>query len=153
MTEPVHLRPARVADADVLASIHHRSREAAMPWIPLVHEETETQGWMRGMVLPHQWVLVAERRGRPVGFAAVEGDWLEQLYVEPEAIGTGVGRPLLDAVKAERPGGLSLWVFTRNARARRFYEAAGFVLERETDGRDNEEREPDCLYRWPGISG
>ena len=124
-----------------------------MPWIPLVHEEEETRGWMRGMVLPHQWVLVAERAGRPVGFAAVEGNWLEQLYVEPEAIGTGVGRPLLDAVKAERPGGLSLYVFARNERARRFYEAAGFVLTAEGDGSGNEEGEPDCTYVWPGITG
>ena len=147
------LRTGRAEDAEILASIHHRSREAAMPWIPLVHEEAETRGWMRGIVLPNQWVLVAERHGRPVGFAAVEGEWLEQLYVEPEAIGTGVGRPLLDAVKAERPGGLSLYVFIRNARARRFYEAAGFILVAESDGRDNEEREPDSLYRGPGSSG
>ncbi len=144
----VHLRAGRIEDADVLAAIHHRSRTAAMPWIPLVHEETETRGWMRDVVLAHQEVLVAERDGRPVGFAAVEGDWLEQLYVEPEAIGTGVGRPLLDAVKAERPGGLSLYVFARNERARRFYEAAGFVLVEQGDGSGNEEREPDIRYRW-----
>ena len=124
-----------------------------MPWIPLVHEEEETRGWMRGIVLADQRVLVAERDGRPVGFAAVSDGWLEQLYVEPEAIGTGVGRPLLDAVKAEHPAGLSLYVFTRNERARRFYEAAGFVLVDEGDGSGNEEREPDCLYRWPGVAG
>jgi GNAT superfamily N-acetyltransferase len=146
------LRPGRAGDAEALASIHHRSRAAAMPWLPVLHDETETQGWMRGIVLASQRVLVAERNGRPVGFAAVEGDWLEQLYVEPEAIGTGVGRPLLDAVKAERPDGLSLYVFARNTRARRFYEAAGFVLVAESDGRDNEERKPDCTYRWGGIS-
>ena len=142
------LRPGRAEDADVLAEIHTRSRTAAMPWLPVLHDEEETRGWMRGIVLVHQWVLVAERDGRPVGYAAVEGDWLEQLYVEPEAIGTGVGRRLLDAVKAARPGGLSLHVFARNERARRFYEAAGFVLVAEGDGRDNEERTPDCTYRW-----
>jgi GNAT superfamily N-acetyltransferase len=103
-------------------------------------------------VLPNQQVLVAERNGRPVGFAAVEGDWLEQLYVEPEAIGTGVGRRLLEAVLADHPDGLSLHVFTRNTRARRFYEAAGFVLVAESDGSTNEEREPDCTYRRPGSS-
>ncbi len=87
-----------------------------MPWIPLVHDESETRGWMRGIVLAQQQVTVAERDGRVVGFASVDGDWLEQLYVEPEAIGTGVGRPLLDAAKAARPGGLSLHVFTRNTK-------------------------------------
>jgi len=149
----VELRPGRIEDADALASIHHRSRAAAMPWLPFVHEEAETRGWMRDVVLAHQQVLVAERNGRPVGFAAVEGDWLEQLYVEPEAIGTGVGRPLLDAVKAGHPRGLSLYVFARNARARRFYEAAGFVLTAEGDGSGNEEGQPDCTYVWPGSAG
>ena len=142
------LRPGRTDDADVLADIHTRSRAAAMPWLPVLHEESETRAWMRDVVLADQEVLVAERDGRPVGFAAVEGDWLEQLYVAPEALGTGVGRGLLDAVTARRPGGLSLHVFARNERARRFYEAAGFVLVAEGDGRDNEERTPDCTYRW-----
>jgi GNAT superfamily N-acetyltransferase len=142
------LRPGRTDDADVLADIHTRSRAAAMPWLPVLHEESETRAWMRDVVLADQEVLVAERDGRPVGFAAVEGDWLEQLYVAPEALGTGVGRRLLDAVTARRPGGLSLHVFARNERARRFYEAAGFVLVAEGDGRDNEERTPDCTYRW-----
>jgi GNAT superfamily N-acetyltransferase len=153
VTEPVQLRAGRIEDAAVLASIHTRSRIAAMPWLPVLHDEAETRGWMADVVLAGQQVLVAERHGRPVGFAALHGDWLEQLYVEPEAIGTGVGRPLLDAAKAARPAGLSLYVFARNARARRFYEAAGFVLVAEGDGRDNEERTPDCTYHWPGSAG
>jgi GNAT superfamily N-acetyltransferase len=141
------LRPGRTDDAEVLADIHTRSRGAAMPWLPVLHEESETRAWMRDVVLADQEVLVAERDGRPVGFAAVDGEWLEQLYVAPEAIGTGVGRRLLEAVTARRPRALSLHVFARNERARRFYEAAGFVLVAEGDGRDNEERTPDCTYR------
>ena len=43
---------------------------------------------------------------------------------------------------------LTLWTFQRNLRARRFYEANGFVAVRETDGAGNEEKEPDVLYRW-----
>lgn len=52
-----------------------------------------------------------------------------------------------------RPGGLRLHVFTRNTRARGFYEAAGFVLVSQGDGRENEEREPDCTYVWVPASG
>ncbi|MCF6522882.1 GNAT family N-acetyltransferase [Streptomyces sp. JJ36] len=53
------------------------------------------------------------------------------LYVHPEAIGTGTGRALLTAV-LEQAGalgcpGLRLWVVEGNARARRFYERAGFA--------------------------
>ena len=38
--------------------------------------------------------------------------------------------------------------FQRNANARRFYEARGFALVRQTDGSDNEEKEPDALDLW-----
>ena len=53
-------------------------------------------------------------------------------------------------MKADRPAGLGLHVFARNTRARRFYEAASFVLVEERDGSGNEEGEPDCVYRWEG---
>ena len=43
---------------------------------------------------------------------------------------------------------LHLWTFQRNAQARRFYEARGFALVKETDGAANEEKEPDARYLW-----
>jgi hypothetical protein len=43
---------------------------------------------------------------------------------------------------------LQLWTFQRNVQARRFYEARGFALVQETDGAENEEKEPDALYLW-----
>jgi ribosomal protein S18 acetylase RimI-like enzyme len=55
---------------------------------------------------------------------------------------------LLDHAKALRPNGLQLWVFQRNAGARRFYERHGFRLVKLTDGSANMEREPDALYAW-----
>jgi hypothetical protein len=35
-----------------------------------------------------------------------------------------------------------------DARARRFYEARGFVASEFTDGLRNEESQPDVLYTW-----
>lgn len=55
---------------------------------------------------------------------------LYALYVHPDMIGTGTGRALLDAAlsrAAERSyARVLLWVVKGNARARRFYERAGF---------------------------
>lgn len=147
---PLDIRRARAEDAAVLASVHMRSRAAAMPWLAVVHDEAETREWMEREVLAHQHVVVAERHRHVVGFAALHDEWLEQLYVEPEAIGSGVGWSLLEAVRELRPAGLSLYVFTRNARARRFYERAGFELVEQGDGSGNEEAEPDCRYVWRG---
>jgi ribosomal protein S18 acetylase RimI-like enzyme len=82
-----------------------------------------------------------------VGMLAFREGWIDQLYVLPDAQGRGVGTELL-RVAQDAIGQIQLWTFQRNARARRFYEARGFALVRETDGARNEEREPDALYLW-----
>ncbi|MCT2593429.1 GNAT family N-acetyltransferase [Streptomyces sp. N2-109] len=52
------------------------------------------------------------------------------LYVHPESIGTGTGRALMDVclrqAEARSFPRVLLWVVKGNARARRFYERAGF---------------------------
>jgi GNAT superfamily N-acetyltransferase len=84
---------------------------------------------------------------RLTGLIAFHDDWIEQLYVLPEAQGRGVGSALLEIARrtADR---LQLWTFQRNAQARHFYEARGFALVEETDGTGNEEKEPDARYLW-----
>lgn len=73
------------------------------------------------------------------GTAPDEGE-LYALYARPDVIGTGVGRALLTEVLRRAPyPAVRLWVLEGNARARRFYERAGFrpdggVLVDETDG-------------------
>jgi L-amino acid N-acyltransferase YncA len=56
---------------------------------------------------------------------------LYALYARPDRIGTGVGRALITAAvdRATELGWdrLLLWVLAENARARRFYAAAGFA--------------------------
>jgi putative acetyltransferase len=149
----VSVRAGTAADAASLTALHLRSIASAMPWLVSPHDEASTRRWMEHVVLAGHRVLVAEEGARLLGFAAIDGRWLEQLYIDPEAQGVGVGRCLLDAAKRECPGGLQLHVFTRNVRARAFYEAAGFRLTDYSDGSRNEEGEPDCTYAWqpPGI--
>ena len=81
------------------------------------------------------------------GFIAFREGWIEQLYVLPGVQGRGVGTSLLK-VAQDGFDHLQLWTFQRNANARRFYQARGFALVRETDGSRNEEKEPDVLYLW-----
>ncbi|MFD6884937.1 GNAT family N-acetyltransferase [Streptomyces sp. NPDC059957] len=75
----------------------------------------------------------------PAGTEPDEGE-LYALYARPDVIGTGVGRALLAEVLRRAPHpAVRLWVLEGNARARRFYERAGFrpdggVLVDETDG-------------------
>ena len=145
-------RPATPADAAALAHVHLESRRVAMPWIPLLHDEADVTSYMRDEIIPRCAVQVAEdAAGALLGYVAVDvaAGELEHLYLVDTACRRGIGSQLLAWAKSARPHGLRLWVFQKNLPARRFYEARGFVLEHETDGRDNEEREPDARYRWP----
>ena len=119
-----------------------------MPWLAVVHTAEETAWWAEHVMFANDEVWVAERDGGIVGFAAIAPGWLEHLYLDPAFQRQGIGRKLLDLAKKRQPGGLQLWAFARNHRARRFYEAAGFRLVEETDGDGNKEREPDVRYLW-----
>jgi len=111
-------------------------------------DEHSTRWWMEHVVLAEQRVRVAAAGTRLLGFAAANRDWLEQLWVNPEDQGRGVGRRLLVDAQQASGGYLALHVFTCNEQARRFYQATGFVLTSQSDGSGNEEREPDCTYTW-----
>jgi ribosomal protein S18 acetylase RimI-like enzyme len=145
------IRPARPADAEAIAAVNVAARRRAMPYLRLVHGHEETVAWVRDVLLDRDEVHVAEADGRVVAFLGLYGPVLEQLWVEPQAQGRGVGSALLDLAKDLRPQGFDLWVFQRNDQARGFYERRGLLLAELTDGAGNDEREPDARYAWrPG---
>jgi GNAT superfamily N-acetyltransferase len=148
----VTIRAASDADAPAVAALMLRARKAAVPAIPpLVHDDDDVRRWTREVLLASREVWLAdEDDGTLVGVLALEGDWIDQLYLEPTHTGRGIGSQLLEHAKARRPDGLDLWAFQSNTGARRFYELHGFVAVDMTDG-DNEEGEPDVRYRWPTV--
>ncbi|HUP97792.1 MAG TPA: GNAT family N-acetyltransferase [Usitatibacter sp.] len=89
--------------------------------------------------------LIAEYHGRAVGFALYfstfstflckPGLYLEDLFVEPEHRGAGIGKALLKRLASlvvERGGGRFEWrVLDWNEPSIRFYESLGAVLMRE----------------------
>jgi GNAT superfamily N-acetyltransferase len=153
----ITLRSARPEDADAIADLMRSSKAAAMPWLAVPHTAEEDRNWVATVLLPEQdvWLATVDDgagNGSPAeriaGVLALTPGHLEQLYVATDRQGAGVGRLLVDHGKRLHPAGLELWVFQRNARARRFYENAGFVLAELTDGAATEEREPDARYVW-----
>jgi GNAT superfamily N-acetyltransferase len=138
---------ATPGDASEVAAVFRRSREAAMPWLPMLHTPDEDLDFFRSQLSGHRsWV--AQAGGQVAGFAVAGEGWLHHLYVEPDLRGRGMGSALLDEAKDAFPTGLRLWVFERNAAARVFYEARGFLEVERTEGAGNEEKEPDVLMRW-----
>lgn len=145
------LRPAAGADLGAVAEVHLRSRAAAYPAFPRgTHPADEVRAWVAGWDLGVREVWLAEAAGRVVGYLVLEGDWLDSLYVAPEAAGQGVGGALLDLARGLRPAGFCLWVFESNLPARRFYARRGLVALERTDGSANQEHAPDIKMAWPG---
>jgi GNAT superfamily N-acetyltransferase/chorismate mutase len=149
------LRPATPDDRTALGEVYVASRAAAYPSMPLsVHPPEEARAYWAGVVDRAEVWVAEQETGRGtavVGFAAVSRDWLDGLYVHPDAQGQGVGTALVEVVKAARPDGFSLWVFQTNRAARRLYERHGLLELEHTDGADNEEHAPDLRMAWPGT--
>lgn len=148
------LRIRAMTDADIkaVATVRVRGWQFAyagimpQPYLDAMNIE-ENAAWLRERFAHDHDApdnVVAERDGTVVGWACRgpcrdedtgSGDGeLYALYVLPDHLSTGVGRALIEeaVAQAARCGWprLRLWVLRDNARARRFYEIAGF----EPDG-------------------
>jgi putative acetyltransferase len=142
------LRRAAQGDMPALARLHRTTVRASLPFVPEVHPLHEAEAWFANELFAKAEVWIAENEaGEPIGYIAFRPDFVEHLFIRPDAQGRGLGVTLLEKARADAVE-LSLWTFQQNLRARRFYERHGFVIVTETDGADNEEKLPDVLYRW-----
>jgi GNAT superfamily N-acetyltransferase len=101
------------------------------------------------VLLPGGGTWLVENEDELIGMMSLRDGWIDQLYVDPNYVGQGSGSKLMAHAKLLCPGGLDLWTFQSNVRARRFYETHGFRPVSKTTG-DNEEGAPDVHYRWDG---
>ena len=148
----VSIRRAVSADAQPLAAVHVRTWQDAyrglMPqeYLDNLDAGSRREGWERILAStdwPRTGTFVAENDDRIIGFAHVcpardtdAGDGVGEgtsIYVLASAWGTGAGRALMSAaVDTLRDAAFieaTLWVLDTNARARRFYEIAGWAVD------------------------
>ena len=137
---PVTLRQAVSSDMEMLSGVFRRaslSNENDRGYL-LAHPdalELAADGVLEGRT-----IAAEDSSGSIVGFASylISGDVieLEDLFVDPEWMGRGVGRRLVLAIAASaRELGFDRLEVTANPHAMRFYERTGFVADRivETD--------------------
>jgi putative acetyltransferase len=141
------LRRATACDADAIVNVHWASFRL-LTFLPMLHTIEENRRFIANVILKECMVTVAEDESGIVAFLALRGEEVRLFYTRPDRIGMGAGSQLIDAVKASGVGGLELWCFQANERARRFYEQRGFRPIRFTEGAENEEKTPDVRYRW-----
>lgn len=81
-------------------------------------------------LLPQARVAVHEQGGTVLGFAGLNGEFLEGLFVSESVRSLAVGKCLLDFCQNKEPA-LRLNVYKKNTRAIRFYEREGFRIQSE----------------------
>lgn len=160
----MRIREAEPKDAKAIAEVHVRSWRAAYrgqltdEYLDGLSVDERLEQHRRSLEEPRaEWrTWVADDDGRVAGFAVTgpsedadaEPSTAEvyAIYLEPDRVGTGLGRGLFEHAVADlRERGftvVTLWVLETNERARRFYEVAGW----STDGAETSER-VDCEMR------
>ena len=141
------LRQLELADMDAAARVHRAAFDHALPWLKGLHTPDEDRWFYRERIFTSCCVWGVFEADVLTGIVAFRKEWIDQFYVLPETQRHGVGSELLQIAQRDSDR-LQLWTFQRNAPARRFYEARGFVLVEQTDGTRNEEKEPDARYLW-----
>lgn len=95
-------RRADDSDAAAAADVWLRSFAAALPTVRRAHDDDEVRAWFSHVVVPRYetWIAVAE--GSVVGLLVLDGEELEQLYLDPSWRGRGVGDRFVDLAKQQR---------------------------------------------------
>ena len=91
------------------------------------------------------WIAVED--ASVLGFVALDGSYVDRLYVRPGAQRRGVGAALLARAIEASPAGIELHTHVENTKARAFYEKMGFVATRFGIS-PAPERLPDVEYQW-----
>jgi GNAT superfamily N-acetyltransferase len=156
----VEIRPATIADALAVATVHVRSWQAAYPgllpqdYLDDLDPQRSLGQWetvLDATVWPTTGTLVVTDAETITGFASIgptrdEDDdpttvgELQTLYLDPDVWNTGRGSALLQAVQDQfvtaRFLSASAWVLEPNRRARLFYERHGWRFDGTTKQHD-----------------
>lgn len=148
MTE-VHVRAAEEGEYEAIIALWVDSKRVAYPYLPLEQAYTleDNRNFFLGNIVKNCELWVAERAGKLLGFLALEGAYVDRLYIHPDHQRTGAGAALLAKARERSPDRLHLHTHQQNVEARAFYEKHGFVAVRFGVSPPPESA-PDIEYAW-----
>ena len=129
MSAEFTFRPYRASDEGAAIALWHRTWQSAYPDIDFDARLDSWRARWRVELVPLAQIIVAERDNALAGFVTIDDKgYLDQLVVDSQLWGSGLGDALVNQAKLHAPSGITLLVNTDNIRAIRFYERNGFVL-------------------------
>lgn len=137
------IRKFQSADTEQVMKTWLRGNEDAHSFIPKDYWKSN-YSMVQEQLLQAE-VFVYEAEGTVQGFIGIQENYLAGIFVKKEVRSTGIGKQLLDYVKAIHPT-LTLNVYQRNRRAMEFYKREGFSIILEDI--DPDTGEPDYTMQW-----
>ena len=147
------IRPFREEDFELVTKFWFEAMDVAMPGLEqrMGHTLGGARRYFKEVVSAENRLWVYELNGVPVGYLALQGEFIDRLYVDPAYHRRGIGQALFDHAKTLSPDHLWLYTHVVNTGARAFYEKNGFVAEKFGVS-PPPESEPDVEYHWrPNI--
>ena len=143
------VRPLCESDFEAVVALWHETKQDAYPYLPLEQGRTleEEADFFRVRILSRCAVFVVEIRGGLAAFLAVDGSYVDRLYVHPRCQRHGIGSLLLRKAFELSPEGVELHTHQKNETACAFYEKHGFRAVRYGTS-PPPESEPDVEYHW-----
>ena len=143
------IREYRSEDFDAVTILWRISREKSIPEFQLEkgHFFFEDRDYFQKQIVKNNQIWVVESQKYPVGFMAMNNDFVDQLYIDPDHQRRGIGRSLLNLAREQSPDHVWLYTLQVNTSAREFYEKNGFVAEKFGIS-PPPESEPDVEYHW-----
>lgn len=142
------IRRLQKVDVDRVMDLWLDTNLKAHDFIPAVYWRSNF-GSVKEM-LPRAEVYVYEDAGGIQGFVGLSGEYIEGIFVADETQSQGIGKRLLDHMKAIKDT-LRLNVYQKNTRAIRFYQREGFVIQHEGSDESTGEKEYTMLWRQAAM--
>jgi GNAT superfamily N-acetyltransferase len=143
------IREYEPQDFDAVTILWRISREKSVPEFQMMkgHFFYEDQNYFQDHILKENQLWVVQVNNHPVAFMAMNGDFIDQLYIHPDYWRRGIGQRLIEFARERSPEHLWLYTLQVNVNARAFYEKNGFVAEKFGVS-PPPESEPDVEYHW-----
>jgi len=143
------IRPFQDADEPAVAAVWHRAGLAAYPYLPTWQTLTPEQARrvFHEVIRVRCAIWVGTLDEQIVAYLAMNGSYLDRLYVDPSEWRNGWGARLIGLAKTLAPHGIELHTHQANTAARALYEKHGFKAVKFGVSPPPESA-PDVEYHW-----
>src|SRR5581483_10174013 len=143
------IRRFEEGDEDAVAAVWHRAGRAAYTYLPTWQSFTldEAGAVFAEAIVARCDVWVGTLDDRVVAFMAMNGSYMDRLYVDPPQWRQGWGTRFIALAKSLSPDGITLHTHRENHAARRLYENHGFDAV-AFGVSPPPESAPDVEYQW-----